>query len=72
MAFACGFLTVMGFPFDAIVIDQHLLEIMSNEFITSVKCDLGRPGIPREPFLLNYIGHSDGSFVIILVYLKPT
>ena len=61
-----------GLSLDAIIIDQHLLEFTSNEFTTSVKCDLGWPWVPRELFLFYHVGYSDGSFIIILVDLKPT
>src|SRR5687768_3629565 len=60
-----------GLTFYAIVMQDHLSEFMSKEFITSIKGDLGWPRIPREPFLFYYIGYGDSSFVSILVYFKP-
>ena len=61
-----------GLTFIAIVTQDHFMEFMSKEFITSIICDLGRPRIPREPMLFYYIGYGDSSFVAILVDLKPS
>src|SRR5688500_18324574 len=60
-----------GLTFYAIVMQVYLFEFMSKEFVTSVKCDLGRPRIPREPFLFYYVGYGDSLFVTVLVYFKP-
>src|SRR5690348_6340201 len=56
--------------FYAISMSYHVSEFVFNKFVTSVICDLGWPRIPREPFLLYYIGHGDSLFIIILVYFK--
>ena len=53
--------------FDAIVVFNHLLEFVSNEFITSVIGDLDKPRILDKTFLLCNIDYGDGSFVIIWV-----
>ena len=59
-----------GLSYDAIVMKDHVFEIMSNEFATSDKGDLGRARILQEPFLFCNIGYGDGSFVSILVFLN--
>ena len=60
-----------GLTFYAIVMHDHMSEFMSKEFVTVIKCDLGRPRIPREPFLFYYIGYGDSLFVTILDSFKP-
>src|SRR4051794_36805494 len=57
--------------FNAIVVRNLVFEIVSIEFITFVKGDLGRPRITQEPFLFCNIGYGGSSFITILVYFKP-
>jgi hypothetical protein len=56
---------------DYVIIDTHIMDILSNELTTMVKGYKIRSWIMCEPFLLNNVSNSDWFLIAVLFNLQP-